>query len=103
MAHIITKPEFINQYLNGFTIQSLEDLQLWVTRKTVSLSPEFDSVVDEAMDKIVGSYQQLGESQVQLFGRKLGDYSGFSHAQLQSVFGLTSEQATEVQNALGVS
>ena len=99
---LISREQFIAQYLN-LPIRTLQDLQLYVTRRTISLSPSFDSVVNEAMDKIENSYPVLGEQQTVLFGRKLGDYSGFSHVQLQSVFGLTSEQATQVQTALGVS
>jgi hypothetical protein len=52
------------------------------------------------MDKIVNSYQALGEQQTVLFGRRLGDSSGLSRTKIIDRFGLTNEQVDDIATDL---
>ncbi|HSE17743.1 MAG TPA: hypothetical protein VLB46_11875 [Pyrinomonadaceae bacterium] len=99
---VITVEELKERFENP-EVRTIDDLMLWIERQTVARSADYNDVVSEAHQKILDSFPALGHQQEVLFGRRLSDYSGFSHERLQSLFGLTPEEATQVQNALGVS
>jgi len=105
MAHLITAQELKNVFENQFSRpRNINELFKFVERKVLAGTSYNDAINDAvalAQNRSVAA--SFSDPQQVLFGRKLGDYSGFSHAQLQSVFGLSPSEATEVQAILGVT